>query len=97
MKDYGMDGVALQRFVADLNEPVVFEFRNQVIRNVVSSAEKHGRGFFIEYDFSGNDPANYIEVVKKDWVYLVDTLKITSSPQYLHQKGRPLVGMYALE
>jgi hypothetical protein len=94
MKEYGIDGIALQRFVSGLNDPAVFDFRNRVTINAMNSAEKYGRVFFIEYDFSGNKPANYIDFVKKDWAYLVDTLKVTSNPRYLHEKGRPLVGLY---
>ena len=35
-------------------------------------------------------------MLKRDWHYLVDVLKITESPQYLHHNGLPLVSFFGL-
>ena len=34
------------------------------------------------------------EAVKRDWVYMVDTLRITESPRYLRHRGRPLLAIW---
>ena len=32
--------------------------------------------------------------VKRDWAYLVDTLRITGSPRYLRHRGRPVLAVW---
>ena len=55
IKQAGIDGVALQRFLAEVQDPNFFAARNQVTRNVQAGAEAEGRVFAIEYDVSGVD------------------------------------------
>jgi hypothetical protein len=45
MRDYGIDGVFLQRFVSELGDPRFFDIRNQVLNNLRSSAADYGRVF----------------------------------------------------
>lgn len=96
MQQYGIDGVAAQRFVTGLDDARLFDFRNQVLRNVRASAQAHGRVFYVEYDATGKDAATLLASLKKDWAYLVDDLKITESPQYLHDNGLPVLEIYGL-
>lgn len=97
MSQYGIDGVFLQRFVSELALPNFFNQRNVVTQNVRAGAEAYGRVFAIEYDIS-NDKAdpNLVSKIETDWNYLVDVLKVTESPSYLHHKGRPVLGIYGL-
>jgi hypothetical protein len=56
MKEHGIDGVALQRFVAGLQsekQPAL----DRVLASVRAAAERHGRVFFIMYDVAGAGPA----------------------------------------
>ncbi len=96
MKQYGIDGVAAQRFVSGLENAGTFDFRNVVLRNVRASAEANGRVFYVEYDVTGANAAALLASLKKDWTYLVDDLKITSSPQYLRDGGLPVLEIYGL-
>jgi hypothetical protein len=96
MKEAGIDGVALQRFVSEVQDPRFFAARNQVARNVQAGAETEGRVFAIEYDVSGADPAHLVEWIEADWRYLVDTLGITASPRYLHDGGKPVLYLWGL-
>src|SRR5262249_28790841 len=57
MAEHDLDGVALQRFLADLGDGGVKRFRDEVARRVRDAAERHGRVFYLEYDISGADPA----------------------------------------
>jgi hypothetical protein len=90
MQEAGIDGALLQRFVRAIQDPRFFEARNQVTRNVIKGAETHGRVFAIEYDFSVADA----ELLKKDWIFLVDTLRVTASPRYLRHRERPLLAIW---
>jgi hypothetical protein len=97
MSQYDIDGVFLQRFVSELPLSNFFNQRNVVTQNVRAGAEAYGRVFAIEYDISNNqaDP-NLVSKIETDWKYLVDVLRVTESPSYVHHKGKPVLGIYGL-
>jgi len=93
MAQYGIDGVELERFATELMDPRREEVRNHVTANVKTAAETYGRFFYIQYD--GVEKST-LGKIKQDWKYLVDTLKITESPQYMRHDGLPVVGIFGL-
>lgn len=93
MQKNGLDGVMVQRFLSELSGPM-FEFRNKVTENARAGAEKYGRVFTIMYDISGQRESSLVERLKKDWAYLVDTMKITESSRYLKHKGKPVLAIW---
>jgi hypothetical protein len=94
MEEYDLPGVFLQRFTGSLANPANLGFRDAVARNVRAAAESHGRVFAIMYDISGHPRESLIEGVKRDWKYMVDTLRVTESPRYLHHRGRPVLAIW---
>jgi hypothetical protein len=94
MQDYHLDGVFLQRFLSDLSSPEFYSFRNQVTTNVTKGAETYGRVFAIMYDVSGQNTNNLVSVITNDWAFMVNTMKVTSSPRYLHHKGKLVVALW---
>jgi hypothetical protein len=96
MREAGIDGVALQRFVSEVHDPGLFAARNQVTRNVQAAAEAEGRVFAIEYDVSGVDEAHLVAWLEADWKVLVDTLEVTASPRYLKDGGKPVLYLWGL-
>jgi hypothetical protein len=96
MRQAGIDGVALQRFLCEVQDPPFFAARNQVARNVQAGAEAEGRVFAIEYDVSGADPAHLVTSLEADWRYLVDTLAVTASPRYLRDGDKPVLFLWGL-
>lgn len=96
MSQYGIDGVFLQRFGSELSDPIYFDERNMVTKNVIAGAEATGRVFAIMYDTSGMDPGTFVGELENDWKYLVDVLKVTESPSYLHHNGKPVVAIWGL-
>lgn len=96
MSQYGIDGAMLQRFTSVLRDPVFQDRDNQVTRNVMAAAQAYGRVFNIMYDVSGDDAATFIPRIEADWKYLVDGLKVTASPRYLHQGGKPVLAVWGL-
>jgi hypothetical protein len=96
MSQYGIDGIFLQRFGSELSTPAKFDERNVVTKNVIAGAEASGRVFAIMYDVSGMDAATLVAQLENDWKYLVDVLKVTESPAYLHQNGKPVVAVWGL-
>jgi hypothetical protein len=61
MKDYGIDGVLLQRFASELRDPRFFAARNRVLDTVREASELYGRVFAIEYDISGMNESTLVE------------------------------------
>jgi hypothetical protein len=94
MREYGLDGVLVQRFLTDVS-------RNRaggdvVLRNVMAAARATGRAFAIEYDISGARADTFAELLRDDWTYLVGTVQVTGHPNYLHHKGKPVVSVWGM-
>lgn len=94
MRDYDLPGVFLQRFTVRLDDDAVRGFRDGVARNVRAASETHGRVFAVMYDISGHRGGSLVEDIKRDWIYLVDTLRLTESGRYLRHGGRPLLAIW---
>ncbi len=94
MKDYSLDGILVQRFVSDA--AAKRSSGDVVLKNIMAGAAEHGRVFAIEYDVTGSDPQKFFQVMRDDWTYLVDDLKITSLPVYLRHNGRPVVSVWGM-
>jgi len=96
MKQYGLDGVALQEFVASYSSsPVQLQDEiDKVALNVKASAEKYGRVFYVTLDCSGCVSGTVVNLLEARWEHLVDTLLLTHSTAYLHHEGLPVVSLY---
>lgn len=94
MKDYGIDGVFVQRFISSALSRTAQ--RDTVLQNVRRASEIHGRVFANMYDMSGARPATFAEDCINDWKHLVDDLKITDSPNYLHHNGLPVLSLWGV-
>lgn len=93
MEAYGIDGVAVQRFVSDhTSEPVKETFR--IPGYAREAANRTGRIFYIMYDLSGCDTNKITDILQNDWQFFVDSMKITEDPRYLHHNGKPVVGIF---
>ncbi|MBK7927668.1 MAG: hypothetical protein IPJ98_09275 [Bryobacterales bacterium] len=92
MKDYGLDGVLMQRFVTTIARKRASG--DVVLKNVLAAAAATGRVVAIEYDVTGSNLATFVDVMKEDWKYLVDELKITAHPGYLHHNGKPVLSIW---
>lgn len=94
MKDHGLDGVLVQRFVGGI--PAKRSSGEVVLKNIMAAAAEHGRVFAIEYDVTGANPEKLFQALRDDWTYLVDELKVTAHPRYLRHKGRPLLSIWGM-
>ncbi|MEG9435425.1 hypothetical protein JAO29_04510 [Edaphobacter sp. HDX4] len=95
MQEYGIDGVALQRFATELGDRVRGPQIDRVLSNVESSAERHNRTFFVEYDLTGTHDRGGIERVISDWTRLEDH-GVVKSASYQQHRGHPVVGLFGL-
>ncbi len=94
LQEYDLAGVFLQRFTSRLDDGSILGFRDGVARNVRAAAEAHGRVFAIMYDITGHPRETVVAAVKRDWQYMVDTLRITESPRYLQHHARPVLAIW---
>lgn len=95
MKDAGIDGIALQRFIGDNPYPINSSSLSKLIK-VKNASEKTKRIFYICYDMSsGKDENAWVESIKFDWVYNIEqTNELTSSPAYATVKNKPVVQVW---
>jgi hypothetical protein len=101
MKQYGVDGVFMQRFF-DLTRDHKNSSKSPdlILQHALNAAIKYDRAIAVMYDLSGlraggEDCSSIIE----DWKMLVDKLKITNAgakQHYLFHNGKPLVAIWGL-
>ena len=94
MREHGIDGAAVQRFVGPLATPLLKRRSDQVLLNARAAAEASGRVFYVTLDVSGADAATVVADIRRDWRYLASDLKITASPRYLRVNGRPVLQLW---
>jgi len=87
MREYGIDGVFLQRFLVESHLPAT----DLVLTNVRQACQKTGRVMGICYDLSGADSSTLFETLTKDWKRLVDQQRVTEDDRYLHHNGKPVL------
>jgi len=90
----GVGGAAVQRFVVEFSKLGHRARMDNVLRNALHAAEHAGVPFFVAYDVTGTDDATVIDAIRTDWQHLVDDLKLTASPAYLRDGGRPVVQLW---
>lgn len=98
MKQYGIDGVFVQRFIADVQWGHGRIHNDMVLSNALASAQKYHRAISLMYDLSGMG-AGGDSLVIKDWKHLIDSLKITNrgnNQTWLYHNGKPLVAVWGI-
>jgi hypothetical protein len=95
MKEAGIDGVALQRFIGDTPYPINYSSVS-ILSRVKNAAEENEKIFYICYDMSpAKDENAWIESIKFDWVFNIEqTNALTSSPAYATVNGKPVVQIW---
>jgi hypothetical protein len=95
MRDYAIDGVFVQRFVAPLRGSQPLERCNTVLANCREGANRYGRAYAVMYDLSGLEHGRIGEVME-DWRALRRQAEITADPAYLHHCGKPVVAVWGI-
>jgi len=99
MKEYGIKGLALQRQQNIIDRTHVRDTRDQIAQHVRKACEKYGVKFFLMPCNNAKSEQQNKGVVKRfvdDWKHLVDNIKITESPMYARQEGKPVIIMWGL-
>ncbi|CAL1519546.1 glycoside hydrolase family 71/99-like protein [Chitinophaga sp. MM2321] len=100
MKDYGIDGVFMQRFVGEIKNtnPSGKRHFNKVLENALKAAKKYNRAICIMYDLSGcsSDDVAYLE---QDWNELQSLFSLFDNkqhPTYVRHNGKPLLSIWGV-
>jgi hypothetical protein len=98
MRDYGIDGVFLQRFATTTRDPRHRAAMDRILDTVRTASKDTGRCWSLMYDLSGLRPGR-IDTVIDDWKRLNEQFHLTradQNPNYLRHRGKPLVALWGL-
>lgn len=98
MREYGIDGVFLQRFAGAARDDRQRPSMDAVLSSCRASAAESGRAWALMYDLSGVR-RNLADSVINDWKHLDASLgfrQARSEESYLRHRGRPVVGLWGL-
>ncbi|KAG1768814.1 hypothetical protein EDD22DRAFT_949266 [Suillus occidentalis] len=95
---HGVDGAFLQRFAGqcdiESSSAATRKIRDEVGDRVREAAEAEGRVFAIMYDVSGVRPDKIQRVLEQDWMHLMRDKCVLDSPNYLREKGKPVIALW---
>lgn len=96
MKDYGIDGVFVQRFAVAIHpgRPDHWNDKrvNAVLHHCREGANTHGRAFAVMYDCDFDRAT--CDKIMADWDRLVNRMKVLETPAYMRHRGAPVVSLW---
>ena len=98
MKDYGIDGVFMQRFVNEIKNESGRNHFNKVLKSASKAALDYDRTISVMYDLSGMGSQD-IDVIINDWKKLKDEYgyhKRSKYSNYLFNDDKPLVAIWGV-
>lgn len=103
MKDYGIDGVFMQRFVGEVvNNPDGKQHFNKVLASAMKASNTYQRAICVMYDLGGFEPSkkNTVDAVINDTKEIVSTYNIfnreAGQKYYLYHNGKPLIVLWGV-
>jgi hypothetical protein len=95
MRQYGIDGVFVSRFIGEAANPRRAVHCNTVLASIREGCHREGRVWAMMLDLSTGRNAS-TDIVKNDWKFLCDTVKAREDSRYLHEKEKPVVLLWGL-
>ncbi len=97
MRDYGIDGAWLQRFLVGLpggrGAKVYYPSNRRVMDHCIAAAEETGRVWAISYDIGGMPTDDIFDTLTADWKRMIAE-GIVAGPRYLDHAGLPVVQIW---
>ena len=94
MRENNIDGAFVQRFLGDMYSSSGRP--DWVLGNVRAAANQEGRIWAVEYDVSGAPDAKVLDILKKDWMWMVDDFGIKKDPSYAREGDKLVVFIWGL-
>jgi hypothetical protein len=98
MKEYGLDGVFMQRFVSEIKSVKGKRHFNKVLENALKASIKYQRAICVMYDLSGCSSAD-MQILINDWNELQQTFSLfdnVKNPTYLRHNKKPLLVIWGV-
>jgi hypothetical protein len=100
MREYGIDGVFMQRFVSEIKQtnPKGKAHFNKVLQNALNAANKYNKAICVMYDLSGCSSLD-VAYVQQDWEELQRLFLLFNNeknPNYLRHNKKPLVVLWGV-
>ncbi|MDG3007297.1 glycoside hydrolase family 71/99-like protein [Paludisphaera mucosa] len=95
MREYGIDGVFVSRFIGEAADRRRSRHVNRVLANVREGCHREGRVWAMMLDLS-TGPRATTKMVMDDWKFLCDQVKVREDSRYLHHQGKPVVLLWGL-
>lgn len=98
MKDYGIDGVFMQRFISEIRNESGMKHFAGVLESAGKAALEYDRTIAVMYDLSGIT-SNEVDIVIEDWKNLLKKFgfdKRSKYSNYLFCNDRPLVAIWGV-
>ena len=95
MKDYGIDGVFMQRFVGEvIDNPQGEDHFNTVLSHAMKGSQQYQRAIAVMYDLGGYNPGRLDKVVAD--AQNIYTQYASTQKYYLHENGKPLIALWGV-
>jgi hypothetical protein len=100
MKENGIDGVHMQRFISEIQPSNTKGKRhfNKVLENALKAAKKYDRAISVMYDLSGSN-SERVAYLEQDWNEIVSQFNLFDNvehPTYLRHNGKPLMTIWGV-
>jgi hypothetical protein len=96
MRQFGIDGVFLSRFVGETADRARARHVNTVLANVREGCHREGRVWALMLDLSMAPKQATVSLVENDWKFLCDAVQAPGDSRYLHHHGKPVVLLWGL-
>lgn len=102
MKDYGLDGVFMQRFVSQITSEQALDHSDKVLESAMRASNQYARAISIMYDMVGMGATTNAtpEAVLADARELMERYELSdrtkSQRYYLYHNGKPLIGVVSV-
>ena len=102
MKQYGIDGVFMQRFASMIGYEMPKKFNDRVLENAMTASNKYDRAIAVMYDMVGLKADNgnttpALSVILDDAAELMNKYRLydrsAGQRYYLYHNGKPLIGL----
>jgi hypothetical protein len=100
MKEYGIDGVFMQRFVSQITDDIALSHSDKVLESAMMASNVYARAISIMYDMVGMNANTSVDVVLDDARQLVQKYNLMDRSKgqryFLYHNGKPLIGLVSV-
>lgn len=93
-EQYGIDVLAVQRFIKDIDKEKTFKRRTNILNNIIDTTRDKKIKFFVMYDISGADEEKLYDLIVKDINYLKEKYALFKLKNYYLFNDKPLIAVW---